>query len=98
MTIPSSRPGQSPENSRSIRSAAADALYRLAAKLPNPARHYLWVLLLRKYAYSHNLFRTRHSDVFFLSFPKSGRTWVRMMLGRYLAQLMKLDVPDLVHV
>ncbi|GAB4227468.1 MAG: hypothetical protein Tsb0032_34030 [Kiloniellaceae bacterium] len=32
-----------------------------------------------------NLWRTRNADAFVVSYPKTGRTWLRVMLGQFLA-------------
>lgn len=38
--------------------------------------------------------RTRRADAFILSFPKTGRTWLRLMLHECLEQLKGVDVTD----
>jgi hypothetical protein len=38
--------------------------------------------------------RNRSADVFILSFPKCGRTWLRMLLGRAIADHYGLDAED----
>ena len=38
-----------------------------------------------------------NADVFIVSFPKSGRTWIRLMLGKYLATLAGITVGNLLE-
>ena len=40
--------------------------------------------------------RPRQADVFLLSYPKTGRTWLRVMIGQMLAA--HFDHPELAHV
>jgi len=44
------------------------------------------------------LFEERDIDVFVVSFPKCGRTWLRVQLGRVFQQYFHLDVENLVEV
>lgn len=39
-------------------------------------------------------YQLRHSDYIFLSFPKSGRTWIRSILKQYLSVYYDISAPD----
>ena len=39
--------------------------------------------------------RGRNTDVYIISFPKSGRTWLRVLIGKALAELFDLDDREL---
>lgn len=75
-----------------------DKAYDLSFKYPSALSRTTQRLLFRKWARSPSLFRTRDSDVFLLSFPKCGRTWLRVMLSRYLLQLDGKEQGDLVDI
>lgn len=40
------------------------------------------------------LYRQRDADAFIISFPRSGRTWLRIMLGKYLTDLAGVNGKD----
>lgn len=44
------------------------------------------------FAYRYESFTVRDSDFFFVSFPKSGRTWLKFMLSKYLFHVY--GIPD----
>ncbi len=43
------------------------------------------------------LWQGRITDVYILSFPKSGRTWLRVLIGKTLAQLFSVDEKEILN-
>ena len=46
---------------------------------------------LRKKGYNIEKFSPKKFDVIITSFPKSGRTWIRVLIGKYLAEYVGID-------
>lgn len=90
-----SRSGQKPASSDRGMPGLLDKALALVDKLPRWLRGRVRKFLLKPYAYSPTLFRTRRSDAFILSFPKCGRTWLRVLLCRYIIDLESLPAADL---
>lgn len=42
--------------------------------------------------------KRRDADVFVISYPKSGRTWLRLMLGKYLTEIYDCDHEGLLEI
>jgi hypothetical protein len=61
--------------------------------LMNPVKH----LRLLFYDGCQELLTQRDADVFIISYPKSGRTWLRLMLGKYLTKLSGVQFPELLE-
>jgi hypothetical protein len=61
--------------------------------LPFRLRARLRKTFLAQRIYQHH--RPLHGDVFLLSFPKAGRTWLRVMLGRAMAEHFGIRDADL---
>ena len=55
-------------------------------------------LKLRAYGGCRELFEQRDADIFIVSYPKSGRTWLRLMLGKYLADLSEIEFTELLEI
>src|SRR5438874_4279738 len=81
--------------SRKGSAGVLDKALALTDKLPGWLRARARSLLLKPYARSASLFRTRRADAFILSFPKCGRTWLRVLLSRYIIDLKGLAQGDL---
>src|SRR5262245_36871036 len=75
-----------------------NAIDTQSAAWPGPLKRTTQRLLYRRWARSPSLFRTRDADVFVLSFPKCGRTWLRVMLSKYILDLKGQEPGDLVDV
>src|SRR5829696_8296931 len=75
-----------------------DVIHAQSGTWPGPLKRRTQRLLYRPYARSPGLFSTRDADVFVLSFPKCGRTWLRVMLSKYILDLRGHEPGDLVDV
>jgi len=42
--------------------------------------------------------RGKHTDVYIVSFPKSGRTWLKMLLGKTIAQLFDINDKKILNI
>src|SRR5277367_3759797 len=53
---------------------------------------------LRAQGGCRELLEQRDADIFIISYPKSGRTWLRLMLGKYLADLSGIEFAELLEL
>ena len=57
--------------------------------------------LIKKYKYNyaiHDSLEKNDSTYYIISYPKSGRTWLRYMLGNYLVKYYNIDVKNLLEI
>ena len=59
----------------------------------NPVRYFRLLF----YDGCQELLTQHEADVFIISYPKSGRTWLRLMLGKYLTDLYGVKFPELLE-
>ena len=52
------------------------------------------ILILKYKRLISSYWKVYRSDIHFVSYPKSGRTWLRMLLGSYLNKLFNLNIDN----